>query len=158
MMNTSKMYVPNPQKWVSYYSASVNGHDNPFLSKIQQGRNHVIQTGGSLTGGYSSYMIPIERKGTNHKKSDSKMMVNMVSPTEQTVQIAEKQLEKSTKTLHKRRKTQKRVHSSKNRRSVRRNKVSKKVKAKRQKVVKKSYKKRKLPSKRRIVPDSDILN
>lgn len=164
------MYVPNFQKWVSYYNTAGKGNHNPFLNRIQQGGKGGVQVGGSLSSGQGSFMVPIESSNNTRKISNpNKVTVNMVSPTEQTIQMAEKQIN-ATKRGVKRKRNLSRNHSSKRRRrgqmrkklsthkKVKSIKKKKKTKTNRTTKNKKSLKKKLLKAKRRVLPISDILN
>ncbi|CAG2241901.1 unnamed protein product [Mytilus edulis] len=85
---------------------------------IQQGGKGGVQVGGSLSSGQGSFMVPIESSNNTRKISNpNKVTVNMVSPTEQTIQMAEKQIN-ATKRGVKRKRNLSRNHSSKRRRRV----------------------------------------
>lgn len=86
--------------------------------------------------------------------NSGKMMVNKVSPAEQMVQMAEKQLKKKHRGVYKRKKSSSRVHSSKRRRMgcIRKTKKRKAVKSK------KGVKKNARVKNKRRATIQDILN
>jgi hypothetical protein len=56
-MDSNKMYVPNPQKWMTYYKSMAKGYHNPYVDqKGGQGK----QIGGSISGNRGTPMVPIE--------------------------------------------------------------------------------------------------
>ena len=170
-MDVNKLCIPNASKWISYYHNSVNGKNNPFLTKLQNGGKIGNQIGGSLSGGRSSFMVPIESNTSQNKQSSSNnMLVNMVSPTEQTVQMAENQIKNRGV---KRKRISSKPHSSKRRRVQQTNKSKRKYRTVKKR--NKSYRKKPKPSKkgrkskpvskrkilkakRRVFPVKDILS
>jgi len=77
-MNPSKLYVPNPQKWVE------------FFEKVAKGKVQLGQTGkGSI-----SQIIPMDIYTPQSTSDKSKESVTLVSPAEQTVDQAKSELER----------------------------------------------------------------
>lgn len=100
------MYVPDYKKWVAYYANITKESHNPFLNRLQRGGRGEMQIGGSLSGNPSSFMVPIGSSHVDNKKLDqNRMTVNMISPTEQTVQMATDQLKNKKRINKKKRKT-----------------------------------------------------
>lgn len=75
-MNHSKLYVPNPQKWINYFDK---------VSKVKQ-----TGSGKVLT------ILPLD-KYLPSESGDKQIQVKAVAPEEQTVQQAKKELERENK-------------------------------------------------------------
>ena len=76
-MNSSKLYVPNPQKWVD------------FFDKVAQGKVKLDQHGG----GNVSHIIPMDQYASSHSNT-TQLPVKIVSPSEQVVDQAKSELER----------------------------------------------------------------
>ena len=77
-MNPSKLYVPNPQKWVH------------FFDRVAKGTVNIEQTGSGRKGG----LISVEREGHSARQSNSELPIKAVTPAEQTVQQAKSELKR----------------------------------------------------------------
>ncbi|CAC5392369.1 unnamed protein product [Mytilus coruscus] len=110
----NKMYVPNVGSWINYYEKSDRkGHYNTNKGQKQIG-------GGSLIGTSKSSITPI---GIPTKTpSDEKVNIQLVSPIQQTDEMAKDMVEREKKTL-KRKPSSSHTSFSKRRRT---NKTSKK--------------------------------
>lgn len=75
-MNHSKLYVPNPQKWVQFFDK---------VAKVAK----VKQSGG----GKLSEILPLD-KYMNIETQNKQLPVKTVSPAEQTVEQAKSELER----------------------------------------------------------------
>lgn len=121
------MYVPDFKKWVSYYANVTKENNNPFLNRLQRGGGKETQIGGSLSGSPASFMVPIGSTHDNNKPtSPGKMSVNMISPAEQTVQMAKKQLNRKKRAIKRKNKAPSN-HSAKRTPSVRTTKKTKNI-------------------------------
>ena len=78
----NKMYIPNTSHWIRYYeNLDKNGH-NPYI-KNKTGKQI---GGGSLTGSPRSFITPI---GPAVKpKEEERLTVQLVSPVQQTEEMA----------------------------------------------------------------------
>lgn len=178
-MDVRNIYVSSAQRWIKYYDNARKWNTIPYINK----HGVVNQTCGSLINNSKQFMIPMTSSSTANKAStnSSKMMVNMVSPAEQTVQMAEKQLKNNPEELIKRKRRSSKAHYSKRRRRTRtgkkinhkklkKNKLKSKIKKNKLKPkIKKKYSKSKIPKtkpkqkrtikpNRRVIPLRDILN
>ena len=76
-MNPSRLYVPNPQKWVQ------------FFDKVAKGKVKYGQSGdGNIT-----QIIPMDQY-TSYQSGAKQLPVNLVSPAGQTVNQAKSELER----------------------------------------------------------------
>ena len=75
-MNPSKLYVPNPQKWVS------------FFDRVSKGLTTLNQSGGAR----QSRVISVE--SPNSKQNANQLPLKAVSPAQQTVLQAKSELER----------------------------------------------------------------
>lgn len=75
-MNHSKLYIPNPQKWID------------FFDRVSKGVTSLNQSGGSR----QSRVISIGNSGGN--QTTAHLSLKAVSPSEQTVQQAKSELER----------------------------------------------------------------
>ncbi|CAC5415705.1 unnamed protein product [Mytilus coruscus] len=100
-MDSSKMYVPDPQKWVKYYESMAKGNHNPYIDR--KGRN-VKQIGGSLTGSHGTFMVPIdETSNPSNKQPTNSLAVQLVSPSQQVVDQAKSELQINKNVIKRRR-------------------------------------------------------
>lgn len=86
------MYVPDPKKWIDYYKNVASGHINPHLT---YGRKN--QTGGALMGSTKQFMIPIGNNNHVMSQQNDLPKLQLVSPAEQVIQQAKKELKKGVK-------------------------------------------------------------
>jgi len=156
-MDASDMYVPNVNKWMEYYKNIGTGKNNNYNTA-----RSINQRGGSISGNVNEFMIPIDdyAKGMEKESTQNKLSVNLVSPTQQTVEQAESEVKYRnslkrkypTASSHLRRK-RRRVQSKKSTKSShlrrKRRRVQTKAKARKHKV--KSIKRNKRLSNRKIV-------
>lgn len=78
-MNHSKLYVPNPQRWVD------------FFDKVAKGKVEVNQKGGGGSG--FMQIVPADRKDTSPNRKPE-VPVKFISATEQLVEQAKSELER----------------------------------------------------------------
>lgn len=146
-MNPSKLYIPNPQKWVTFYKHVAEGRTK--LSPTNQ-------TGGAKTS--RSFIVPVDKFISQSEYSTSKNpTVKLVSTTEQMVDQAKSELERDGEDLkalsqavrgHKRKRSRSRKNSKPKR--VKKHKVRKlKVKSNRSSQAKKVRKTLKVPKRSR---------
>lgn len=139
-MDSNKMYVPNPQKWMTYYESMAKGYHNPYVDqKGGQGK----QIGGSLSGNRGTLMVPIEEiPHSTNSLSSNPVKVNLVSPSQQVVEQAKSELQIVRKGI-KRKCATKSISSPKRCRTVRAlTKLAEKNKSKKIKRIKQQSKKR----------------
>lgn len=114
-MDSNKVYVPNPQKWIRYYESMAKGSHNPYVG--QNGGNSGKQMGGSLVGSPGTFMVPIETHKDSKSHQADPMTIKLVSPSEQVVQQAKAELQIEKKGI-KRKNPLKKNSSSKRRRMI----------------------------------------
>ena len=102
-MDPSKLYVPNPQKWVT------------FFDKVADGKARFVQSGGAR----NMEILPLDRYS---KENVTPVTVKAVTPAEQTVQQAASELKREdinptelTKMVQKTKRRRKRRTSKKGR-------------------------------------------
>lgn len=76
-MNPSKLYVPNPQKWVT------------FFDRVSKGQTSLNQSGGARR----PHVIAVD-SSDGGKQTVTHLPLKAVSPAEQTVQQAKSELER----------------------------------------------------------------
>ena len=114
-MNPSKLYIPDPQKWVNFFEK---------VAKVKQSG-----------GGYIPKILPLDKYGTVASKAEN-VPIKAVSPAEQTVQQAVSELKRdnikpaSTMSTSQKSKARRRKRSgvAKKPKKLNRSKKSKKVK------------------------------
>ena len=85
-MDVTKMYIPNPQKWLNLYKNKSTGNMDSH-SMRQHGGN--IKIGGSLMSQSKPDVVPIESsKAISEQKSTDNLRLDMVAPTKQAVDEA----------------------------------------------------------------------
>lgn len=83
-MNTSKLYIPNPQKWVNFYRNLAEGKVKLHSYK---------QTGGGNVT--HSFITPIEKKSSDIMPDTNKQpQVKLVTPSQQIVEQAKSELKR----------------------------------------------------------------
>lgn len=88
-MNTSKLYIPNPQKWVNFYRNLAEGKVK-LHSYNQTG-------GGNVT---HSFIAPIERKPSDIMADKNEQpQVKLVTPSQQIVEQAKSELKRGGETI-----------------------------------------------------------
>ena len=86
------MYVPNNELWIKFYE-KVGTLQHPKHMMRRQ-----TQLGGSISKTASQRIIPIDKKPQSRDAEGvTNIKVNLVSPSEQTVQQAETELKLDTK-------------------------------------------------------------
>lgn len=157
-MSFKHLYIPNPQKWVKYYENTGSGKHNPYVQHMS-GRGLSHQTGGSISTNSRRFMVPIDQhvsEVTPNNMSD-KVTLQMVSPTQQTIDQAKSEIHRHKKGI-KRKTTTSRDSSTKRRRTVKRSpkphkKSPKKRPVKKTKKTKSKSVKRKSNKKRNSLKD-----
>lgn len=84
-----KIYIPDPKKWMTFYTQIKEGNVNPY-------RDHAIkgyQRGGT-TSKTSPYMISIDKYAKDLDDRDKKLTISMTSPAEQIVEQAKSEIER----------------------------------------------------------------
>ena len=96
-MNSKQMYVPNHEKWNQFYkNAGISEH--PTNINLKQ-TNKNTYSGGSIGKLSTNSIVPIETKLSSRDNSNASIKavkLNLVSPAQQTVEQAEKELERSS--------------------------------------------------------------
>lgn len=89
-MDPSRLYVPDPQKWVKFYKNVAEGKVKQFATN---------QVGAGSAG--HSFITPIDKYLTHFEKSSSSNQppVKLVSPTEQIVDQAKNELKREGEDL-----------------------------------------------------------
>lgn len=85
-----KIYIPDPKKWMRFYTQIKEGNVNPY-------RDHAIkgyQRGGGLRSKTSPYMISIDKYAKDLDDRDKKLTISMTSPAEQIVEQAKSEIER----------------------------------------------------------------
>ena len=77
-MKPSKLYVPNPQKWVH------------FFDKVADGQVKLLQSGG----GQTPKIMPLGIHTSTETDKNKQLVVETVSPAEQSAQQAKSELER----------------------------------------------------------------
>lgn len=115
-MDVTKMYIPNPEKWLNFYRNKSTGKmDTHFIR--QRGGN--TQIGGSLMSQSESDVLPNESpKPIAEQKSTDNVRLEMVAPAKHAVDEA-KTVVRRVRTQLKKRTTVKRNTSLKRRRTRR---------------------------------------
>lgn len=94
------MYIPNTQKWIQYYqNLSSDGH-NPYINHTYRGGKQI--GGGSLSGSPQQFITSIgpPQKG----KNDDKVVVNLVSPVQQSIDQAKDEVKRNMQGIKRKRK------------------------------------------------------
>lgn len=93
-MNVSKMYVPNVDKWMKYYTDVASGKENAYVGNTKR---YVNQSGGGLSRNSSEFMVAIDDSHGDGEKSLPAREVNvaMVSPAQQVVEQAKSELKRT---------------------------------------------------------------
>jgi len=105
------MYIPNTQKWIQYYqNVGKDGH-NPYMHYAQRGGKQI--GGGSLSGSPQQFITPIGPP--QEGKHDDKVMVNLVSPVQQSIDQAKDEVKRNMQGI-KRKRSQENVSSVRKRR------------------------------------------
>ena len=107
------MYIPNVNHWIDYYDKLGSKGQNPYINQMNNNRKQI--GGGSITGTPKSFITPI---GPSSKpSSEARVKLNLVSPVQQTDEMAREMVERdSVKKGIKRKSSRFRVSSSKRRR------------------------------------------
>lgn len=89
-MDISKLYIPNPQKWIDHYQKIGHSDHNGYM----QNKNGTMrrQRGGSLNSSTSAFMQRIEDR--NRKDTPISTNIDMVSPVQQTEDQAKYQIKR----------------------------------------------------------------
>ena len=112
-MESKNLYVPNHEKWLHYYKTITNHKHAPLLAGIND-KSQSSQAG--ITTLSSQYIAPIEEKKVeNIKPKQETHAVSFVSPSQQIVEQAESELERTGEM-----KTSKNVRRKKRKSSVKR--------------------------------------
>ena len=88
-MNPSKLYVPDPQKWVKFYKNLAEG-------KIQIKPTNQMRGGGRIS---HSFIAPIDKYLKECEEPKASTPVKLVSTTEQMVDQAKSELEREGRDL-----------------------------------------------------------
>lgn len=109
-MDVTKIYVPDPQKWIKYYQHMA---DIRKPSRIYQWTG-INQSGGSISGIGNSYMIPVESSSTSNISHKDNTNVKLISPAQSTVDQAASEIKRTVTTSnHKGRQRRQRKHTRK---------------------------------------------
>jgi hypothetical protein len=98
-MSFKTLYVPQPDKWIRFYTNQVKGKFNPYW--YSSGTN---QTGGNLGNHHAkwnSYIIPVDTNAKEDVKT-IKPEVTITSPVEQIVKQAAAEIKRENNTNRKR--------------------------------------------------------
>ena len=108
-MDITKLYVPNPQKWIDDYQKVGHTNHNGYI----QSKNGTIrrQRGGALNSSTGAFMQAIE--GKNIKDTPIHSHIDMVSPVKQTEDQAIYQIKR---VVNKRKRHSRKISSKKKRR------------------------------------------
>lgn len=104
-MNTSQIYILNPQKLIQFYKGFVSGHHNSYSMPLSYSNQH----GGSITASSSSFMIPIEDK-RDQDSSHQKKKLTVISPAQQVVEQAKLTLQRQNRPVYRRTKLVKKIN------------------------------------------------
>ena len=90
-MDPSKLYVPDPQKWVKFYKNMAEGKTKPFLTN---------QIGGGSTS--KSFITLIDKnisQSESQQSPTSQLPIKLVSSTQQAVDQAKQELKREGEDL-----------------------------------------------------------
>lgn len=87
-MDVSKMYVPNPQKWISYDEQIARGEHNAYINNKNR---RTVQKGGSIGRSTVGFMDSIEPSSSRQKLSER---IELVSPVQQVVDQAKSEIDR----------------------------------------------------------------
>jgi len=82
------MYVPNPQKWISYYEQIARGEHNAYINNKNR---RTVQKGGSIGRSTVGFMDSIGPSSSRQKLSER---IEMVSPVQQVVDQAKSEIDR----------------------------------------------------------------
>lgn len=116
-MDSKNMYIPNHEKWLTYYeNIAKHKHSSP----VPGVKSAVVQEEGGLTTLSNQFIIPIE-KGKIPRGSNDASKIKLISPSQQTVQQAESEIERTEmKRIKKKRQTKRKLSSKKGSKTSRR--------------------------------------
>lgn len=90
-MDVSKMYIPDPQKWMKYYEQVAKGHHNAYINNKNR---TTFQRGGSIARKTVGFMDSIGLQSLRPKSSEP---IEIVSPVHQVVDQAESNIRRDKK-------------------------------------------------------------
>ena len=104
------MYIPNHEKWLDYYEKMIkHKHSTP----IPGAKSVAAQEEGGLTTLSNQFIIPIEKRHNVWSSNEAKQ-IKLISPSQQTVQQAQSEIERTEmKSLKKRRQRKRKLNSNK---------------------------------------------
>ncbi|KAK3107677.1 hypothetical protein FSP39_019681 [Pinctada imbricata] len=118
-MDGGKLYIPNAQKWIKFYTQLSKGMVNPYADHTYKG----YQRGGGLKNNTSPFMMPIDKYTKESNDEATQLQINMTSPAEQVVQQAKSEVaqenlvkKRNKKRKHKNIKASSKLERQKNRR------------------------------------------
>ena len=142
------MYIPNTNKWISYYDHQGQHGHNPYTDRKKTGGKQF--GGGSLTGSHKGFISPIGAASIPH--SEEKVNIQLVSPIKQTDDMAQDIANRENITKGTKRKKTRKDHSVVKKR--RRSKTHKKVKTNKKKYSTKIKSKPKLSARKKSFPST----
>lgn len=156
----NKMYIPNTSHWMDYYENLGNNGSNPYINQLNKSGKQI--GGGSLVGTPKSFITPI---GPSMKDStNEKLKVQLVSPVQQTEDMARDMVEREKVKIGIKRKSQtspnsstKRALKSKSQKKSRKSKIRNSKKGKGKGKGKKNIKKKKSKTPLKTGKKSKIL-
>jgi hypothetical protein len=119
-----KLYVPNANKWMRFYSQINRGNVNPYANHTMKGYHR----GGGLRNKTSPFMMSIDSYAKDNEANGKDLKINVTSPAEQIVEQAKSEIKRENitkKEKHGNKRRKQKATVSKEGPAVKRNKVVK---------------------------------